>query len=108
MNVRAEFERNRFATVDETGCSILTVRAETFTTLELWLQSFRRLRLTSPNTVTRIATFVSLPPPAPPSRTLTCFRVSSSSVDARWYKVVSTLHNNVLCANSNLTFEQGT
>ena len=61
MNVRAEFERNRFAppTVDETGFSVLTIRAETSTTLELWLQSFRRLRLTSPNTVIQIATFVS-------------------------------------------------
>jgi len=60
MNVRAEFERNRFApTVDETGLSVLTTRTETSTTLELWLQSWKRPRLTSPNTVTQIATFVS-------------------------------------------------
>ena len=36
MNVRAEFERNRFApTVDETGFSNLTARTETFMTPEL-------------------------------------------------------------------------
>ena len=59
MNVRAEFERNRFApAVDETGFSILTARTGTFTTLELWLQSCKMPRLTSLNTVTQIATFV--------------------------------------------------
>ena len=70
MNVRAEFERNRFAPpiVDKTGFSVLTVWAETFTTLGLWLQSFRRLRLTSPNTATQIATFVSSSsPPSEPN-----------------------------------------
>ena len=36
MDVRAEFERNRFApTVDETGFSNLTARTETFMTPEL-------------------------------------------------------------------------
>ena len=67
MNVRAEFERNRFApkTVDETGFNILTAWTETFTTLELWPQSFKMPRLTSPNTVTQIATFVSSSPPSP-------------------------------------------
>ena len=36
MSVRAEFDRNRFVAVGETGFSILTARAETFATLELW------------------------------------------------------------------------
>lgn len=37
MNVRAEFERNRFApsTVDETGFTVLTTWTETFITREL-------------------------------------------------------------------------
>jgi len=66
MSVRAEFERNRFAppTVDETGSSVLTVRTETFTTLGLWLQFLRRLRPTSPSTVTQIVTFVSSSSPS--------------------------------------------
>ena len=60
MNVRAEFERNRFVlTVDETGFSVLNIQTETFTTLELWLRSYKRPRLTSLSVVTRIATFVS-------------------------------------------------
>lgn len=73
MNVRAEFERNRLApsAVDGTGFSILTSRTEMFTTLELWLQSFKKLRLTLPNIVTQIATFVSLLPILPPSSALT-------------------------------------
>ena len=109
MSVRAEFERNRFAlpTVDETGFSVLTAWTETFTTLELWPQFFKKLRVTLPNIATQIAIFVSstltLPNP-----TLTCFRVSSSPVDARWYKVVSGIHNTIICANSNLDFVQGT
>jgi hypothetical protein len=61
MSVRAEFERNRFVlTVDETGCSILNARTETRTTLESWLKSCKRLRLTLPSAVTRIVTFVGL------------------------------------------------
>jgi hypothetical protein len=69
MNVRAEFERNRFApTVYEPGFSILTARTGMFTTLELWLQSCKGPRLISPNTVTRTVTFVSSPSSSLPSQ----------------------------------------
>lgn len=109
MSVRAEFERNRFAlpTVDETGFGVLTAWTETFTTLELWPQFFKKLRVTLPNIATQIAIFVSSTLTFP-NPTLTCFRVSSSPVDAGWYKVVSGLRNAIICANSNLDFVQGT
>lgn len=75
MNVRAEFERNRFApsAVDGTGFTILTTRTGTFTTRELWLQYCKRLRRTSLTTVTQIVTSVSSLAILFLSLTLSCF-----------------------------------
>ena len=109
MNVRAEFERNRFVlTVDGTGFSVLNIQTEMFTTLGLWLRSYKRPRSTSLGVVTRIAIFVSLSILHPQAWLLMCCRVPSSSVHARWLKVVSNFRNVILPPVPNLDSVQGT